>query len=392
MEQEYANWEEIRYLKIRYRFSLCLSLSSAHSHTVSRIPYPCFSSFLLEEHSPHSTLNVEKSVTLCSWSQCACAQERPQYPTLLHPPQIITSHLSEILPHSRQAHTRETVLSVPLAPQQLLGRACVVCGRVLQCVEDWTDADKLPCGDLQVLQQTLARVCVAVCCSVFAECCNVPQFEQALIECHVAFRWRSRRHLHTRVLQCVAECCGVSQFEQALVKLLVGCHWLCNSHRHVRVLRCVAVSRSVLQCKQTLTECHVECHWFCGSYWHLHEQVCCSVLQCVAVRCSVLQCVAMCCRVLLCVAVCCRVLPCVAVCCSVLQCVAVCRSVSQCVAVWKGAARAPCTQLQFLQTLFAPGNWDLAQCVAVCCCVLQRVAACCSVLQCVANVLQCVAV
>jgi len=39
--------------------------------------------------------------------------------------------------------------------------------------------------------------------------------------------------------------------------------------------------------------------------------------------CRVLECVAMCCRVLPCVAVCCRVLPCAAVCCRVLQCVAV---------------------------------------------------------------------
>ena len=81
------------------------------------------------------------------------------------------------------------------------------------------------------------------------------------------------------------------------------------------------------------------------------SQVCCSVLQCVAMCCSVFQCVALrrlshvseslsshrrselflagesvavCCGVLQCVAVCCSVLQCVAVCCSVLQCVAVC--------------------------------------------------------------------
>jgi len=41
--------------------------------------------------------------------------------------------------------------------------------------------------------------------------------------------------------------------------------------------------------------------------------VCCSVLQCVAVRCIVLQCVAVCCSVLQCVAVCCSVWQCVAV-------------------------------------------------------------------------------
>ena len=90
---------------------------------------------------------------------------------------------------------------------------------------------------------------------------------------------------------------------------------------------------------------------------HTHGQlaVCCSVLQCVAVRCSVLQYVtphawtSSCTHVdesrhkyitarrghgsvLQCVAACCSVLQCVAVCCSVLQCVAVCCSVLQCVA------------------------------------------------------------
>ena len=60
--------------------------------------------------------------------------------------------------------------------------------------------------------------------------------------------------------------------------------------------------------------------------------MCCSVLQCVAVRCSALQCVAMCCNVLQYVAMCCSALHCVAVftcdkthpILSVLQCVAVC--------------------------------------------------------------------
>jgi len=41
------------------------------------------------------------------------------------------------------------------------------------------------------------------------------------------------------------------------------------------------------------------------------EELCCCVLQCVAVCCSVLQCVAVCCSVLQCVAVCCSVLQCV---------------------------------------------------------------------------------
>ena len=65
-----------------------------------------------------------------------------------------------------------------------------------------------------------------------------------------------------------------------------------------------------------------------------HLQVCCSVLQCVAVCCRVMHYVAVCCSVLQCLrqvtykcAVCCSVLQCVAVCCIVLQCVAVCCSV-----------------------------------------------------------------
>jgi len=51
--------------------------------------------------------------------------------------------------------------------------------------------------------------------------------------------------------------------------------------------------------------------------------LCCSALQCVAMRCSALQCDAVCCSVMQCVAVCCSVLQCFAVCCSVMQCVAV---------------------------------------------------------------------
>ena len=77
--------------------------------------------------------------------------------------------------------------------------------------------------------------------------------------------------------------------------------------------------------------------------------LCCSALQCVAVRCSALQCVAVCCSVLQCeylcqqsgalffVEVCNKanhlVLQCVAVRCGVLQCVAVHCSALQCVAV-----------------------------------------------------------
>ena len=46
----------------------------------------------------------------------------------------------------------------------------------------------------------------------------------------------------------------------------------------------------------------------------VYIEMCCSVLQCAAVRCSVLQCVAVCCSVLQRVAVCCSVLQRAAVC------------------------------------------------------------------------------
>ena len=104
------------------------------------------------------------------------------------------------------------------------------------------------------------------------------------------------------------------------------------------------------------------------------DAVCCSVVQCVAVRtntgCSqfsppfsgMMHFVAVCCCVLLRVAVCCS-------CCSVLQCLAVCCSVLQCVAV-------SCSVCSVLLR------------VAVCCSVLQCLAVCCSV----CSMLQCVAV
>ena len=106
-------------------------------------------------------------------------------------------------------------------------------------------------------------------------------------------------------------------------------------------------------------------------------QVCCSVLQCVAVWWSVLRCVA--------------------VCCSVLQCVAgpICKSV---------ISHAWMSHVLIEWWMFSC-HWgrsymgckcvaSVLKCVAVCCSALQCVAVCCSMLQWVAvrcNVLQCVA-
>jgi len=127
---------------------------------------------------------------------------------------------------------------------------------------------------------------------------------------------------------------------------------------------------------------------------HARVAVCCSMLQCVAVRSSVLQCVAVCCGeiearvhsfshvspILLFnshiqsqadrVAVCCSVLQCAVVCCSVVQYVAVCCSVLQCVGISSSVA----SRLS---------NTAIGACpcisVAVCCSVMQCVAVYCSI-------------
>jgi len=100
--------------------------------------------------------------------------------------------------------------------------------------------------------------------------------------------------------------------------------------RHVsklqRMLQCIAVCCSVLQCVaercNVLQRVAVPLETCQGAYsiclysLRLLTQLCCSAVQCGAVRCSALQCVAVRCSVLQCVAVCCSVLQCVAVCCS----------------------------------------------------------------------------
>ena len=72
-----------------------------------------------------------------------------------------------------------------------------------------------------------------------------------------------------------------------------------------RALPCVAVCYIVLPCVA------VRCRARLRTDKHLTIDLCCSVLQCVAVCCRVVQCVAVCCSVLQCVAVCCNVLQCV---------------------------------------------------------------------------------
>jgi len=227
-----------------------------------------------------------------------------------------------------------------------------VCTGVLQYIA-------VCCRVLQALQ------CVAVCGSVLqcvAVCCDVMCQHINRKYRHVLCEWEGRTNLthtytHTRthmeaVLQRVAECCS----ERFLRISHTHTHVHTQRHTHgsdvaacCRVLQCTASCKSHTHTHTNANTLKRSTRFYCRSIcWHIisathcntlqhtvaccntgigaHE-VCCSVLQCVAVRGSVLQCVARCCSVLQCVAVWCSVLQCVAVCCSVLQCVAMCFSV-----------------------------------------------------------------
>jgi len=165
------------------------------------------------------------------------------------------------------------------------------------------------------------------------------------------------------VLQCVAVFCSVLRYVAACQCVAV-CHPGSEYHSLVQLeIRYVAVCCGVLKyvevCCSVSTRVAVP---FVGATWH---QVCCSVLQYVAVRCSVLQCVAVCCSTLQCVAVCLleseyhslvQLNTLVEACCSVLQWHAVCCNKLQCV-----------TQGQSIVS----ATWH-----QVCCSALQCIAAC----------------
>ena len=111
---------------------------------------------------------------------------------------------------------------------------------------------------------------------------------------------------------------------------------------------------------------------FLQTFRHVFKPVavCCSVLQCAAVRCSALR-VAVCCSVLQCAAVCCSVLQYSAVLCSmvqrgavwcsVVQCVTVCCSVLRCIQVHNSTIEGD--DREWCQSVFAT---VCSLCVCVC--------------------------
>jgi len=185
----------------------------------------------------------------------------------------------------------------------------------------------------------ITQQCVAVCCSVLqcvAVCCSVLQCVAVSAThciCHMTQRSRSQRFSRSAKPRnsCI---CDMTQMHM----------------RHDSALALERQSWVSLQHSAT----HTRSSSVVSRLEHSQKSVCCSALQCIAVRCSVLQCVAVHCRVShlelkihgqcvevvscselqcvtprihgQCVAVCCSALQCVAVCCSKLQCVAVCRT------------------------------------------------------------------
>jgi len=236
--------------------------------------------------------------------------------------------------------------------------------------------------------------CVAVCCSVLrttecqlhlsvaiftaaTECRGLNTLQHTSTHCNTLFLAACEETLHRlpeRVCCSVWKCVAVCQDRDIQLLPVFSvcqkeCVAVCGS-----VLQCIAVGCSVLQCLWYIRIHHCAdgstasesrdrdiellsafsgCKSGCGA-------VCCSVLQCVAVRCSAVQGAMVCYSA---VEVCqdrdMKLLPseCVAVCCSMLQYVAV---------------RASLSRLRYL-----------AFTVRVCCSVLQRAARCCSALQCV---------
>ena len=272
--------------------------------------------------------------------------------------------------------------------------------------------------------------------------------------------YRALQHIATQLQDTATHCkhCNTLQHDCILweeVSMIRESEMHCNTLQHIArhfnmtahckrkypwpeplqctTLHCIALHRTATHCntlQHTATSLHLVkesvhdqsilmrsvCIPIRIRYKHIHHswvEVCCSVLQCVALCCSVLQCglypnwhplpaypsllIAVCCSVVQCVAVWCSVMQCIAVwshlrpayplvlCCSVLQLFAECCSVVQCVAVCCSVVCTPiCIRYQHIHHSWVALCCMVLPCVAVCYSVLQCVAVCCSVLQCVA--------
>ena len=143
--------------------------------------------------------------------------------------------------------------------------------------------------------------CVAVCGSVL-QCVKIATFS-----CCLSFQADRKS-----VLQCVEVCCNVWQ-------CVAVCCSVCGTFGYLHHCADGSTARVSQNCDIELLSAFSGCKFGCVA-------VCCSVLQCGAVRCKVLWCVT---ALWKCVKIAIfgfyrqSVFPCVAVCCSVLQCVQV---------------------------------------------------------------------
>jgi len=191
-----------------------------------------------------------------------------------------------------------------------------VCCTMLQCVV--VCCSVLHCVALCCTVSQNVAACVAVCCSVWqcgAVCCSALQC--VAVRCGV----KQRVAAYCSALQCVTVCCSVyirDLISQEPYIPLFVCHMTHSNDLCCSVLQCVAVRYSVLQCiykgPHITRALHPTiCVWHDWFEWphiftcHMtHSRVtwpiqmwldtftcdlCCSVLQCVAVRYSVLQCI-----------------------------------------------------------------------------------------------------
>jgi len=192
-----------------------------------------------------------------------------------------------------------------------------------------------------------ALQCVAVCCSVLL-CVAVTHGQHGTRRCVTVC---CSKLYCVAVLQCVAVCCccTLTTWNTQVCCSALQCVAMCGS-----VVECVAVARGqhagLLQFVAASLQCFTVC---CNCTWTTwNTQVCCSVMQCVAVRCSALQYGRVCCShtwtTRRFVAVCRSKLLVVVVFCWVLH---LCMNSMEHASIWQCAA-ARCSVLQHTTTIY----------------------------------------
>jgi len=199
--------------------------------------------------------------------------------------------------------------------------------------------------------------CVAVCCGVIASCRKLLDKCKSGTNCSLVQHCNAlqRTATHCNALQDTATHCNTLQNSATHCNTLQHTATHCNALQVVRQVEEYTIpQKSACYSIPVYNHCSADFWRFLTSVIRARDlmdritgiecNLCCSALQCY----NVLQCVAVCCSALQYAAMCCSVVQYVVrvhnlvdritgiecnLCCSVLQCVAVCCSVLQCVAV-----------------------------------------------------------